>query len=195
MAKQSKQKKTPKKRAKQPARTRKAKPSPLPKVPKAEAEPSPAPPPAKEAAGAIESVREMTPEELLRATNFMREYAENVKPEEVKGIADGAREKAKGLFGSAWAFIVLLCKQVWLLAEMLYDWLTGKYPLPWRTVAAAAGALAYFWNTIDVFPDFIPVFGLVDDAGVVGLTFRLIREDLLEYCKFRGLDPKEYGLE
>ncbi|GMV83708.1 MAG: hypothetical protein AMXMBFR7_48920 [Planctomycetota bacterium] len=190
MAKPKKQKQKHKNRFKAHARSRMPFPSLAPPGHQAL---SPAPAPVKYAPDS--SAHELTAEKLARAQELVREQAAHVKPEEIAGIADGAKGKAQGLGASGWDFIVLLGKQAGLLSEMLYDWVTGKYRAPWRTIAAAAAVLAYFINPIDVIPDFIPVAGFLDDGGVVGLTFGLIREDLLEYCKFRGLDPKAYGLE
>jgi len=83
-------------------------------------------------------------------------------------------------------------RRVELAVECLRDVTRGRYRLPWKTVAALAGALAYFLSPLDVIPDFIPFTGFVDDAAVLGLVFAAAETDLRGYCEWRGLDPTSY---
>ncbi|MBE7462996.1 MAG: DUF1232 domain-containing protein [Planctomycetes bacterium] len=125
----------------------------------------------------------------------MYEGMDFMKPEDVRGVADRATSKCESLLGSAWEWVVLLAMRSGLLCQLLFDWLRGRYRPPWRTLAAAMSGLAYFIQSVDAVPDFIPVVGFADDAGVLGLVFRMIRADLLDYCRYRGLDPYGFGLE
>jgi len=98
--------------------------------------------------------------------------------------ADGAEACRKGAFGALakyWADI----KDVTM---MLWDYTRGAYreELPWKTVAALAGAIAYIASPIDVIPDFIPVIGLVDDAAVFSAALAIASADLERYRKWRG---------
>jgi uncharacterized membrane protein YkvA (DUF1232 family) len=43
-----------------------------------------------------------------------------------------------------------------------------KYTAPAETILAVVAAIIYFLSPFDLIPDCIPVFGLVDDAGVIG---------------------------
>ena len=76
-------------------------------------------------------------------------------------------------------FIALvLLTGVVLLAVMVY--VTFKYRVPLRGIAAMAGALVYLVSPVDVLPEAaLGPFGLIDDAGVVGgvalFVFRLIQ--------------------
>ena len=112
----------------------------------------------------------------------------------VQETASEATEKVKGLLGRGSEQVRILVMQVTLLAGMVKDALQGEYEIPWRTVAAAGAALAYFVSPIDVIPDFLPVIGYVDDAVLVYWVCNLIAEDLRDYCRAKGLDPGEYGL-
>lgn len=55
----------------------------------------------------------------------------------------------------------------------------GDYrAIPYFSIAGAVAALAYVLSPVDFIPDAIPGLGLVDDAFVVSLCLRLLREDL-----------------
>jgi len=78
--------------------------------------------------------------------------------------------------------------------SMLRDYWQGNYrEVPWKSVAAIAGALVYVLNPLDVIPDLILGFGLVDDAGVVALCLRLVETDLLRYAAWK--EQKEHKEE
>ena len=51
--------------------------------------------------------------------------------------------------------------------------------------AAVAGALIYVMNPLDVIPDLIFGFGLVDDAGVVTLCLKLVESDIHRYAAWK----------
>ncbi|MDI9246316.1 YkvA family protein [Marinobacter sp. CHS3-4] len=73
-----------------------------------------------------------------------------------------------------------------LMFSMLQDYWKGNYrEIPWKSVAAIAGALIYVLNPLDVIPDLILGFGLVDDAGVVALCLKLVESDLLRYAAWK----------
>ena len=44
--------------------------------------------------------------------------------------------------------------------------------------AIAIAALLYVVSPIDAIPDVIPVLGLTDDAGIVGLVIKLLMEEI-----------------
>ncbi len=73
-----------------------------------------------------------------------------------------------------------------LMFSMIRDYWYGNYrSVPWKTIAAVAGALVYVLNPLDVIPDLILGFGLVDDAGVVALCLKLVESDLHRYAAWR----------
>ena len=70
---------------------------------------------------------------------------------------------------------------------LLKDYSTGAYrEVPWKTVTALAGALLYLISPLDVIPDFIPGFGFVDDAAVIGFVLKAVMDDLAAYRRWRG---------
>ena len=73
---------------------------------------------------------------------------------------------------------------------MVRDYSAGRYKnVPIRTIASIVGALLYLISPIDLIPDIIPVLGLTDDAAVLAFCFKLCRDDVLEYRKWRKEQP------
>jgi uncharacterized membrane protein YkvA (DUF1232 family) len=68
-----------------------------------------------------------------------------------------------------------------LLFSMLADSYNRKYPVPKKTVIVGIFALLYLINPIDIFPDFIPLMGFVDDLAALAFAASLIKDDLDKY--------------
>ncbi len=73
-----------------------------------------------------------------------------------------------------------------LMFSMIRDYWQGNYrSVPWKSIAAVAGALLYVLNPLDVIPDLILGFGFIDDAGVVALCLKLVESDLHRYAAWK----------
>ncbi|MDY6816578.1 MAG: YkvA family protein [Pseudomonadota bacterium] len=73
-----------------------------------------------------------------------------------------------------------------LMFSMIRDYWYGNYrSVPWKTIAAVAGALLYVLNPLDFIPDIIFAFGFLDDAGVVALCLKLVESDLHRYAAWK----------
>jgi uncharacterized membrane protein YkvA (DUF1232 family) len=73
-----------------------------------------------------------------------------------------------------------------LLFSVIKDYRKGVYKeIPWTSIAAIVGTLIYVLSPIDLVPDFIPIMGLVDDAGVVALCLNALHGDLQKYKKWK----------
>ncbi|MDX1635071.1 MAG: YkvA family protein [Marinobacter sp.] len=71
--------------------------------------------------------------------------------------------------------------------DMLRDYWNGSYrAVPWYSIAAIAGALLYIFNPLDMVPDLILTFGLVDDAAVTAACLRMVSGDLDAYRRWRA---------
>mgnify|MGYP006446917407 CR=1 FL=1 len=78
-------------------------------------------------------------------------------------------------------------EQIKLLFEMLRDYKKGNYEeTPWRSVAGITFALLYILNPLDLFPDFIPFFGVLDDFTVFTVTLNLVGKDFDNYKAWRN---------
>jgi len=73
-----------------------------------------------------------------------------------------------------------------LMFSMIRDYWNGNYrSVPWKTIAAVAGALLYVMNPLDMIPDLILGFGFIDDAGVVALCLKMVESDLHRYAAWK----------
>ena len=73
-----------------------------------------------------------------------------------------------------------------LMFSMLGDYWQGHYrDVPWRSIAAIAGALIYVLNPLDLIPDLLIGIGLLDDVGVVAACLALVESDLLRYAAWK----------
>lgn len=89
--------------------------------------------------------------------------------------ADAKAQAHRSRIGAFWDDIKTLLR-------LLRAYLSGQYrQVPWKTLLAAAGAVLYFLNPLDLIADFIYVFGFLDDALVVGLVIASIRRDLEKF--------------
>lgn len=85
-----------------------------------------------------------------------------------------------------------------LKAETFALYLAARDPrTPWYAKLLVAGIVAYALSPIDLIPDFIPVFGYLDDiilipAGIA-LAIRLIPQPVMADCRDRASNAMENG--
>ena len=74
-----------------------------------------------------------------------------------------------------------------LMLAMVKDYATGRYrEVPYWAISAAALALLYVLNPVDVIPDLIPGIGYLDDATVVAFCLKLMERELTKYKEWRA---------
>lgn len=79
-----------------------------------------------------------------------------------------------------------------LMLSLVADFHAGKYRrIPYRSVALMVFALSYLAAPVDIVPDVLPVIGEVDDAIVVALGARMVRNELLTYGLWKAAKPKK----
>ncbi|MCY8424471.1 DUF1232 domain-containing protein [Bacillus vallismortis] len=70
--------------------------------------------------------------------------------------------------------------------QMLRDWRKGDYPRSQvRTLLLLTAAILYIAMPLDIMPDVILGFGIIDDAAVLGLLWTLIKKEMSQYEKWR----------
>lgn len=74
------------------------------------------------------------------------------------------------------------------LGKLAFAFVTGRYrDISKKAVAAIILGAVYIISPIDIVPDFLSIFGLMDDAAVLGFITYLLKDDL---DKFRDWDEK-----
>eukprot|EP00981_Chlorochromonas_danica_P013168 scaffold5931_cov173-Ochromonas_danica.AAC.6 len=61
-----------------------------------------------------------------------------------------------------------------------------RFPLRVDTKVLIITSLIYFISPVDLIPDIIPLVGLLDDIGVIGLTIRQIKVELVSFRAWRA---------
>lgn len=105
-----------------------------------------------------------------------------------KVLANAAEIQRKASSGALARFASIIPN----LISLVYDYLSGRYPnVPWMTIAAISGALLYVLSPIDACPDFIPIAGLLDDAGVLAAVLAFVECDVNAYLEWKCQQVRE----
>lgn len=68
------------------------------------------------------------------------------------------------------------------LFSLVRDYSTGSYKdIPKKSLIAIVAGIVYFLSPIDMFPDFILGFGLIDDMFIIGLVIKQVAKDIEKY--------------
>ena len=129
------------------------------------------------------------------AARELSREAEDVTPEQVaRAEARAGRYLARPPWWARRAPAGLL-ERLRLLWLVLRDAARGEYRVAWRALATLAAAALYLVAPFDLVPDLLGPLGFLDDALVVSLAWGLVRRELLDYCRWKGLSPAHFGLE
>jgi uncharacterized membrane protein YkvA (DUF1232 family) len=75
-----------------------------------------------------------------------------------------------------------MMSDIMLMVALIIDYWWGLYVrTPWWTISAILVALLWILNPLDLVPDAIPLFGLLDDAAVVAIVMAMTEQDLADY--------------
>jgi uncharacterized membrane protein YkvA (DUF1232 family) len=85
-----------------------------------------------------------------------------------------------------------------LKAETFALHLAARDPrTPWYAKLIVAGIVAYAFSPIDLIPDFVPVFGYLDDLILIpmgiALAIKLIPDSVLAECRTRAQETMQNG--
>ena len=143
-----------------------------------------------------------TKENTMADETKQEQTPEILNEEEVQARFDKSKEKAKKILedrDKMDRFLERLEKklkhipvvggilsEIPVLIALVKAFLEKRYlEIPIGSVIAIVGALIYFLSPIDLVPDFLPAIGLVDDAAVLTLAFKLVHDDVKEYKAWR----------
>lgn len=79
------------------------------------------------------------------------------------------------------------------LGSLLRSYLCKEYTaLSRESIIITVAGILYFVSPLDLIPDWIPVFGLVDDALVIKFCLSHIAKDVEAYREWRRINGKEF---
>lgn len=120
-------------------------------------------------------------EAYARAKSRASAYAQD--PDKLNDLVDRASRKAKARQGRL--------TQVWesLTAcfRLLRAYATGQYrEIPWASLLSIIAAVVYFVMPLDLIPDFLLGFGMIDDAVLIGWILGSLRGDIERFLEWEG---------
>ncbi|MDY6905099.1 MAG: DUF1232 domain-containing protein [Thermodesulfobacteriota bacterium] len=106
-------------------------------------------------------------------------------PDELRKLADDAREKASGKKGPL--------NEVWesLMAclRMIRAYANGSYrQVSWQSLLMIVASVVYFVMPIDLLPDFLVSLGLLDDAALLGWTIKTFKKEIDDFVAWEKRD-------
>lgn len=133
-----------------------------------------------------------------------RDTAARELSESARDVTDEDRVRGRGQAGERFArrppwYARLapktLLSRLELISMLLGDYVARRYRrIPWRTITIAAATAAYVVSPLDLIPDFLVPIGWTDDMLALLLVWQMIKSELREYCKWKGVATSRYGL-
>ncbi len=133
--------------------------------------------------------------DIKRIKNRLDNLTDRVKNSDLEKSVNDAKAKIESIISNPKEYMLEFIMQIKLAYDMLVCYKNHECDMPWKTVAALLGVVLYFINPFDVMPDFIPGIGYIDDLAALGITFKIIQEDLKKYADLKNIDLKKYGIE
>ncbi len=119
-----------------------------------------------------------------RFGRFKREAEEIIEsPERVQSLVGQAVQKLQSAGGDRFRE---MREQLELAIAMVRAWMSGDYPgVSRKTAIILVAALLYFVVPFDVIPDFLFIWGFIDDATVLGYVFGQLRQEIEAFRRFK----------
>jgi uncharacterized membrane protein YkvA (DUF1232 family) len=109
-----------------------------------------------------------------RAATQAKSYVQ--EPARLRRLIEDAVSKInvipRGPFAETWPYLLAMIR-------LMRSYHRGEYrDVPSQNLLTIVSAIIYFVSPFDVIPDWIPFFGHIDDAFVIGLALKSVRVDL-----------------
>lgn len=80
-----------------------------------------------------------------------------------------------------------LFKQITMLVRIVRAHMRGEFnDLSWKKLLMATAAIVYLVYVVDAVPDFLPIIGLMDDAGVISWVVSSLQKELGQFFNRKG---------
>ncbi|MBN2697684.1 MAG: DUF1232 domain-containing protein [Bacteroidales bacterium] len=71
--------------------------------------------------------------------------------------------------------------------RLIKAYANGSYrEIPWKSLVMIIAAVVYFVMLVDLIPDFLVGFGLLDDAAILGWTIKTLRSDIKKFMEWEA---------
>ncbi|MDH3221313.1 MAG: YkvA family protein [Gammaproteobacteria bacterium] len=121
------------------------------------------------------------------------DYARN--PKKLFALLDRAARKAV----AAKVPLAEIRESLQASIRLLRAYANGQYrDLPWESLVSIIASIVYFVMPLDLIPDFILAFGLIDDAALLGWILSSVKKDIdrfVEWEKSGTLDAPDQTRE
>ena len=116
-----------------------------------------------------------------KAKNKAEEYASN--PDQLNDLIDKASKKANDKTGPLDA----IWMQLMACFRLIKAYAKGTYrEIPWSSLVMLISSVVYFVMPVDLMPDFILAFGLLDDAALLGWTVKTFSSDIEAFVEWES---------
>jgi len=105
-----------------------------------------------------------------------KKYAES--PQKITKLLKKTRKKANNNKVS----LATVWNDFQLLIELVKSWSKGQYrSISKKSIVFIIAAILYFISPIDVIPDFLIGFGIIDDAAVISFAIKQLSGEIEKY--------------
>ena len=110
----------------------------------------------------------------LRALALAGAYLKN--PQHLRTLIERAQIKSETGYSG---YLARIRRALGIPVRMLNAYIAGEYrDIPWRSVSLITAAIVYFVMPFDLMPDFLPLFGFIDDVALLSWTLAQIKSDI-----------------
>ena len=116
-----------------------------------------------------------------KAKSRAEEYVKD--SEKLNELIDRASKKAThkmGALNTVWTQLIACFRLIRAYAKGTYR------EVPWYSIVMIVGSVIYFVMPIDLIPDFIVGFGLLDDAALLGWTVKTFSADIDNFLEWES---------